>query len=87
VYVSSFPYDGLERSRKLSIRPSDYYDKRPSSDCCMVARSRLPGTYPHDAQLDYVGLPVRAKLSWGYNRGNLCLSFQAHILPYEITGR
>ena len=48
----------------------------------------LAGTYPHDAQLDYVGLPVRAKLSWGYNRGNLCLSFQAHILaPMKLPGR
>jgi hypothetical protein len=53
----------------------------------IVHAGRLPGTYPHDAQLDYVGLPVRAKLSWGYNRGNLCLSFQAHILaPMKLPG-
>jgi hypothetical protein len=34
------------------------------------------------------GLRVPAKLFRGYNRGNLCLSFQAHILaPMKLPGR
>jgi hypothetical protein len=33
--------------------------KRASSDRQSLTRSRLPDTYPHDAQLDYFRIAIR----------------------------